>query len=1244
MPDASPDFEQIDLDIIHYDVKACHFGDLTKELTSINHIDEHGSLNLDKAMSALATTIHEKILVWLGGLHQEVDIILHIDGFGSDAKGVTHEGRHLKREKASGEIGSNLRILERKKGRWVSAKVTEKIDKNLRAACQLTPEARDILAAQLEALNCKVCLCRAETDPCIATHCSNYNGKKEPAVLSVDSDYLFYSGVKTLLRPNPKGPGLLCYERAQVKKALGLVHDEELILYGCVNRNDYNRNIPTIGLIKSLKMIRPPCDEDDEDVGSDDGNSRSSLSSDDLGSEKSNLDDSDSDSDPDSDSGSISADLIPTKKTGWLKPSHTARSSYAWGKAPFAKARSTPKSTTGKRKVLEDQSSDDADSDADDKGPPLKSNVKRSKPGQMAQSRSTGSKAKTTSGSKARSSAVVSTESKGKGKAAGYARAGFPNASSSTRFPDETDQDVLMTEPLDIDDPKDKASATCPDLRELLQRFCEKATAAIGKDVSPSLFESSIRTFGFLSQLKKGETPSSNPEYIPLWKPNLDSRSSTSLPPVYFPPLPAPKMSEDDLMRQVQQQLERTPPARAAAVVQQAQVGDRKTKKKKRKPKKEQRKTRRKGDRKKTQPKGTSGINPTRATTISRDINKTYEKRALTVGSFQRNVFLRLLRREGIFDEGTDDYNEACGRAKQLADEISKRHRSCIETRELLLHDTYAAVMLAIEDIHNPINLKAQSIQMLAQQTSSSTSSSSTSERHRWDLPEKYPDSMMEDLVDSKTIYYALTAFFFKGKAAPNSEDSRIQKAAEEAEKNAARKTRGTRQVEKRSTDDKAFFARWIFERYKTRTSFVPYDERGIQIFNANGTRSTQEVAFNAISCHYKYAVFDETIKWVPNKKPGDECAPAIRWFQEHNKDSVFKDFVFGKSARNIQTVTEVDLFYFLNADPPSQPQPLYLSEASQQDFKPLLKDLFPRKKVGSGKNARTGDLTTDEKISYIIKNKGWFITSIVYDLAREDAGTGDDLADKDKQSNDGEEGSGPKRWKPRKDGYCHKIRLQSETYLGADHNYILGTGYHTDGKVLTLLANDARALRTYRKKKSHFFGPDEEETAAAAASATTAAEDDEDDDDEFDDDPAEGINLSEHLYELDPEKQYEFHRPPNLTQFVTETKSGFKCNLAARTRLLPNAAVLNWNVKPKVVIGADPGEIVAVATTRLDQASGERHTKKIKRTFLYEPYWRFKRALDGKKKECFIDKLESLTPPRKLGSVSEFFNYMNSP
>jgi len=124
---------------------------------------------------------------------------------------------------------------------------------------------------------------------------------------------------------------------------------------------------------------------------------------------------------------------------------------------------------------------------------------------------------------------------------------------------------------------------------------------------------------------------------------------------------------------------------------------------------------------------------------------------------------------------------------------------------------------------------------------------------------------MMDDLVNSRTIYYALAAFFFKGKAAPNSEDSQIQKAAavqeaaEKDEKYIARETRGTRKGKEKSTDDKAFFARWLYERYQATTNFVPYDERGIQIFNANATRSTQDVAFKAISSHYKYAVVSKS-------------------------------------------------------------------------------------------------------------------------------------------------------------------------------------------------------------------------------------------------------------------------------------------------------------------------------------------------------------------------------------------------
>lgn len=282
----------------------------------------------------------------------------------------------------------------------------------------------------------------------------------------------------------------------------------------------------------------------------------------------------------------------------------------------------------------------------------------------------------------------------------------------------------------------------------------------------------------------------------------------------------------------------RIPPTRAVTVTQHAPASNRKRKRKRRAKKKERRRTRRKADKKKSQPKGTSGVNPTRATQISRNISRTYAKRALTVGGFQRNVILRLMRQEGNFVQETDEFTQAYDRAKPLAVEITKRQRSCIETRDLLLYDTYAAIMLAIDDINDPTDLKAQSLLKLQQgpSTLASSSSSSSSTRRRFDLPEIYPDSIMEELVERQTIYYALPAFFFHGKAAPNSEDNRIRKAAEQAGSAAPRTTRSSKEPEQRTTDDKAFFARWIYERYQAKTGFVPYSDRGIQVFNTNAT------------------------------------------------------------------------------------------------------------------------------------------------------------------------------------------------------------------------------------------------------------------------------------------------------------------------------------------------------------------------------------------------------------------------
>ena len=75
----------------------------------------------------------------------------------------------------------------------------------------------------------------------------------------------------------------------------------------------------------------------------------------------------------------------------------------------------------------------------------------------------------------------------------------------------------------------------------------------------------------------------------------------------------------------------------------------------------------------------------------------------------------------------------------------------------------------------------------------------------------------------------------------------------------------------------------------------------------------------------------------------------------------------------------------------------------------------------------------------------------------------------------------------------------------------------------------------------------------------------------------------------------------------TVHTQSGFEYDLSARSELLPNASELTFSPSLKKVIGIDLGEIVTAAVCLLDKDNpNARHSKKVKRNFLYEPTWRF--------------------------------------
>ncbi|GJJ73912.1 hypothetical protein EMPS_06270 [Entomortierella parvispora] len=1209
------------IDTIHYDVKACHYGDMMREMTNVRHSDSTG------VIAALAATIDQKIKLWRNHLDKDVTFVLHIDAPGSAAKGPTHLKRHLKREAAARKLEYNLRVLERKKGRWVPHKVIGRIDKDLRTCCQLTLETRDALVAALKHLGHDVCVCRAETDPCIATQCYQHEGPKEAAVLSIDSDYLFYQGVKTLLRPNPKGPGLLHYSRDNVKKALGLIRDEELIVYGCVNRNDYNSNVPTIGLVRSLKLIRPDAENEDSDASS--YNSHASGND-----PESSGDDPESSGDDPESSGNDSglSDEEPTSDDEGSHSGYTDTDSDTKGRPAKKRAK-----TLSSRKPLP----------WSDKGKAPMRNARALVADAAAEA----------------SSSRISILRSDKGKTpvrnvdvSMDVDTAVPEAQSGGQLRSITFQNQPLQGHVGTD------LGSLASLRQLIAQFCDDVGAIVKMRVPVSMFEASLRTFGFLSQLKTGEEPEDHEDQIPLWEEPTDDEpdSLSPLSLLQLPNLPEPEKSPDELLQTFQLQFKdycrlrrarretfypperveefkrphnqyghafrkdkdgrhtflngrtvtidsskekRVPPKPISRVIQSTAARgqkSKKNKKSKRRRKKKPVQTKRKQDRIEKQPEGAGAVNRSQATKVANRNKRKFETRALQVGGFQKNVGERLKLIEGLSAKG----------AENAAKELTKRHRSCLETRDLLMQDTYNALMLAIEDIHNPSNLAAQSIKMRTvtevQEDSSWSSVSAGTQvkaRERWDLPEKYPDTMLDDLVTGMATFYALPTLFFYGEAGSNSEDVRIRKQAQREGGGQTRRTRAqtrsTRAAVKKKAEEmaeeaqvdenpghkdvSAFIARWIFERYKATTNFIPYSERGIQLFPAKATRSTQATVFKAFSTHYKCALFNNgKDSWTANQKESAAHIPAIKWFQEQNKEGIFKDFVFGSNARKYQVVTEQDLYCFLKAAPPpsTQPQPQYLSEISRFDFEPLLKGLFPKARRGD-------DMKEGQRADYINDNKGWLTTSLLYDRAPQHV----------------TEGRVPGR-----DGYCHKVKLQSET---SNRRYILGTGYHSDGKVLTLLASDTFSEKPIRKRKKKLptFGPEDEDEVAAAAACAGSGEgngdgddDDDDDDDDDEDENEEGamgkrgkckapVPISSHLYEKDDKHAcYEFAPPEDLQAFLVGTKSGYQCNLASRTKLLPNAALLKWDSanSPKINIGGDPGEHVALATTRIERGSSD--------------------------------------------------------
>lgn len=272
----------------------------------------------------------------------------------------------------------------------------------------------------------------------------------------------------------------------------------------------------------------------------------------------------------------------------------------------------------------------------------------------------------------------------------------------------------------------------------------------------------------------------------------------------------------------------------------------------------------------------------------------------------------------------------------------------------------------------------------------------------------------------------------------------------------------------------------------------------------------------------------------------------------------------------------------------------------------------------------------TKSRSDYLLSKKGWFITQLMYDRGHPREGY-------------------PKVFR-RADGYGHRIRLISET-RDKSRPLELRTEFRTDGLVLQLVVADYRHLKKKKSKYRYHDNEDGEEDEEDVLEQETQSKNN-----NKDEEIRKKIQREDAQYALDPDTKdtctYKYAQRSEVTgedikerrdNYIVHSQAGVECDLAARSELLANACQFIFSPELEKVIGIDPGEIVTAAACLLDSENpNARHSKKIKRTFLYEPSWRFSRLLDSRKKSNFINVLESQTPSRKHGGVIEYFKYQS--
>lgn len=196
---------------------------------------------------------HQMIERKLESLGDRKDLCVYIDGMPALEKEETHRDRDKSRQKSK-ETAIELmdkmrqRIFRFQRG---TRQQFKELSKHVRHSFTWSYTLRIDLARYLREKSWpNVVVASTEADLSIATSCM-----PEDVVVTRDSDLLVYATVNKLFRPVSKDSYLL-YDIKEVCTALNLPSRQHLSALGVICRNDYQRNIKSLGPSTNLKIIK----------------------------------------------------------------------------------------------------------------------------------------------------------------------------------------------------------------------------------------------------------------------------------------------------------------------------------------------------------------------------------------------------------------------------------------------------------------------------------------------------------------------------------------------------------------------------------------------------------------------------------------------------------------------------------------------------------------------------------------------------------------------------------------------------------------------------------------------------------------------------------------------------------------------------------------------------------------------------------------------------------------------------